>query len=465
MKWKIALLWLGLLASHARADNTVHEHLIDATRLAWYPGWVFRAMAWYADVPGAVPVETGATLYRLSYRTHDAVGKVVTASGLVAVPHDLPLRGVVSYFHGTSTLRDSAPSAPTLESRLVAGGFAGGRYLLVAPDYIGLGISSDTHPYLHVAATVNAAVDMLRAAREFCGDAGIVWPENLNLIGFSQGGHATATVQRELEAHAEPGLIVRAAAAIDGPYDLAGVAFPFALAGGAPSHSLYLAYLIRGYAALYGHPIESVLHEPYASRVQSLLDGTHDNDTIVAQVPPGLEARTTGDPMLLRHGRSGRRHIRRAANEATRFTRSSESINLPVLSVPIVRNGQALIDGGLVNNIPADVLVSKGCNFVIAVSVTAKMERRFNNISPESPMPAWQRPGTLQTILRSLLVQNHSLNALGVQPADVVIEPDVTGFDLTEFMRSKKLAAIGEAAATEQVPPIQQLLKRLDPCL
>ena len=51
-----------------------------------------------------------------------------------------------------------------------------------------------------------------------------------------------------------------------------------------------------------------------------------------------------------------------------------ESINLPVLSVPIVRDGQALIDGGLVNNIPADVLVSLGCNFVIAVSVTAKME-------------------------------------------------------------------------------------------
>ena len=34
-----------------------------------------------------------------------------------------------------------------------------------------------------------------------------------------------------------------------------------------------------------------------------------------------------------------------------------ESINLPVLSVPILRGDQALIDGGLVNNIPADVLV------------------------------------------------------------------------------------------------------------
>ena len=105
-----------------------------------------------------------------------------------------------------------------------------------------------------------------------------------------------------------------------------------------------------------------------------------------------------------------------------------ESINLPVLSVPIVRDGQALIDGGLVNNIPADVLVSMGCNFVIAVSVTAKMEKEFCDITPDRTTAPRKKPGIVQTLLRSLLVQNHSLNAIGVQPADVVIEPDVTGF-------------------------------------
>jgi predicted acylesterase/phospholipase RssA/CRP-like cAMP-binding protein len=139
-----------------------------------------------------------------------------------------------------------------------------------------------------------------------------------------------------------------------------------------------------------------------------------------------------------------------------------ESINLPVLSTPIVRERQALVDGGLVNNIPADVLVARGCNFVIAVSVTAKMELQFCHITPENPAPTRVRPGILPTIMRSLLVQNYSLNAFGVQPADVVIEPDVTGFDLTEFGRAKELAAVGEAAAREQVPKIQQLLTRLD---
>jgi NTE family protein len=141
-----------------------------------------------------------------------------------------------------------------------------------------------------------------------------------------------------------------------------------------------------------------------------------------------------------------------------------ESINLPVLSVPIVRNGQALVDGGLVNNIPADVLVSMGCNFVIAVSVTAKMETEFCKITPQK-LTAAAKPGIVPTILRSLLVQNYNLNAIGVQPADVVIEPDVTGFEMTEFMRAKELAAVGETFALEQIPKIRQLLARLDPQL
>ena len=141
-----------------------------------------------------------------------------------------------------------------------------------------------------------------------------------------------------------------------------------------------------------------------------------------------------------------------------------ESINLPVISVPICRDGQALIDGGIVNNIPADVLVSMGCNFVIAVSVTAKMEKEFCDITRDKPASR-KKPTIVQTLLRSLQVQNYSLNAFGVGPADVVIAPDVRGFDLTEFVRAKELAAIGEAAALQEIPKIRQLLARLDPQL
>jgi predicted acylesterase/phospholipase RssA/CRP-like cAMP-binding protein len=142
-----------------------------------------------------------------------------------------------------------------------------------------------------------------------------------------------------------------------------------------------------------------------------------------------------------------------------------ESINLPMLSAPICRNGQALIDGGVMNNIPADVLTSQGCNLVIAVSVTAKIAREFGDNKPDTPTPSMRTPSSLRTLMRMLEVQNVSLNAIGVKPAEVVIAPEVADFDLSEFMRAKELFAIGEKAALVQIPKIQQLLARLDPVL
>ena len=96
-----------------------------------------------------------------------------------------------------------------------------------------------------------------------------------------------------------------------------------------------------------------------------------------------------------------------------------ESINLPVISVPICRDGQALIDGGIVNNIPADVLLLKRCNFVIAVSVTSKMEKEFCDITRDKPVSR-KKPTMMQTLLRSLQVQNCNVREFGVSPADVV---------------------------------------------
>ena len=64
-----------------------------------------------------------------------------------------------------------------------------------------------------------------------------------------------------------------------------------------------------------------------------------------------------------------------------------------------------------------------------------------------SPKSLMKRPSTLQTVLRSFLVQSVNMNSVGVQPADVVVEPDVTGFDLSEFSRTDEIAAVGEAAA------------------
>jgi len=117
----------------------------------------------------------------------------------------------------------------------------------------------------------------------------------------------------------------------------------------------------------------------------------------------------------------------RESNDATIGV--MESINLPPLSLPIIESGQALVDGGLLNNVPANVLVAKGCNFVIASTVTAQLEKDFEGIRSKVIGRFFS---TIQVIMRQTIVQDYNMNSVGVQPADFVIAPDVTSFDMSE---------------------------------
>ncbi len=139
-----------------------------------------------------------------------------------------------------------------------------------------------------------------------------------------------------------------------------------------------------------------------------------------------------------------------------------ESINLPVLSNPINRDGRALVDGGIINNVPANVLVSKGCNFVIAVSVTAKIKQEFASNGPDTETSKMKPASILETIMRTYVVQNVNMNSVGVQPADVVIQPDVRNFEITEFSRADEMSAIGAETTLDMLPQLFQLLSRVD---
>jgi predicted acylesterase/phospholipase RssA len=142
-----------------------------------------------------------------------------------------------------------------------------------------------------------------------------------------------------------------------------------------------------------------------------------------------------------------------------------ESINLPPLSLPIVDREQAVVDGGLLNNVPANALVAKGCNFVIASTVTAQLEKDFMGIRSRKARRAGKFITSIQVILRQNMIQGHSMNAVGVQPADFVIAPDVTAFDISEFTRADEMAAIGESTTNELVVQLKGMLSKLDPKL
>jgi len=142
-----------------------------------------------------------------------------------------------------------------------------------------------------------------------------------------------------------------------------------------------------------------------------------------------------------------------------------ESINLPPLSLPIVQFERAVVDGGLLNNVPANALVAKGCNFVIASTVTAKLEKDFMGIRSKKSPGVSKFIATIQVIMRQAMIQSYSMNAVGVKPADFVIAPDVTSFDISEFTRADEMAVIGERTTNESVDRLKGMLSKLDPKL
>jgi predicted acylesterase/phospholipase RssA/CRP-like cAMP-binding protein len=142
-----------------------------------------------------------------------------------------------------------------------------------------------------------------------------------------------------------------------------------------------------------------------------------------------------------------------------------ESINLPPLALPIMQSGQAFVDGGLLNNIPADVLVAKGCNFVIASTVTAKLEKAFGRPQAKRRWFRGRDVSTLKVIMRQNMIQHRKMNAVGIHPADFVIAPDVTSFDISAFTRADEMARIGEATTNATVGDLRKMLHKLDPRL
>jgi predicted acylesterase/phospholipase RssA/CRP-like cAMP-binding protein len=142
-----------------------------------------------------------------------------------------------------------------------------------------------------------------------------------------------------------------------------------------------------------------------------------------------------------------------------------ESINLPVLSPPICRDGMLLVDGGVLNNLPADVLVKQGCNFVIGIDVSAVIEHQVGNNFPDTPTEKMKAPGAITTLMRWLNVQAHNMSGIGAESADVIIAPDVSQFEAAAFTQAPEMAEIGYQATMEAMPRIREILHNLDATL
>jgi predicted acylesterase/phospholipase RssA/CRP-like cAMP-binding protein len=139
-----------------------------------------------------------------------------------------------------------------------------------------------------------------------------------------------------------------------------------------------------------------------------------------------------------------------------------ESINLPIVSKPILRDGMALVDGGVLNNLPADVLAESGVDFVVGVDVSSRVRNEFAGNRPDMPTVKMRDASALDTLFRIFETQAHNIGKLRNRAVDFWIKPDTSQFGLAEFHRTKEIAAVGEAAALDSISELRGRLVELE---
>lgn len=247
-------------------------------------------------------VEYGVDLYRLVYRTIGVHGESTIASGLVVLPdNDKRRLRLMSFAHGTEVYKGDAPSIDQNDfatSPPIT--FAAAGYAAVAPDYLGLGKGPGTHPWMDIRSATTASLDMLRAARTFMADNGLVAERRVIVTGFSQGASAALGLARALQRPADPWFRLAAVAPISGAYAFRDAEIPALLAGTeippkvAVVYTTYLLVAWNRLHHLYDSPYQ-VFQAEYAGKVDKLFDTTTTGQDMYEQLPDSLDQLLTSD--------------------------------------------------------------------------------------------------------------------------------------------------------------------------
>ncbi len=108
----------------------------------------------------------------------------------------------------------------------------------------------------------------------------------------------------------------------------------------------------------------------------------------------------------------------------------SASIAIPFVFKPVHLNDTVLIDGGVVNPLPFDVLPNE-CDIVIAVDVVGtprKDEKRLMPSATESVFGATQ-----------ILMQTISQEKLRVRTPEISVFPNIKQYQVLDFMKAKEI--------------------------
>jgi len=299
-KLVLAVSVLFFVGCGSDLEQPVNEQVSNGEVVVDLDGESIKGSLIAAGAPGVDESTTvyGYKAYKIPYTTTDEEGNIVKVSGLMVVPTGVPDAvkqigfSVVSDDHGTIFANAEAPtvvaantSAPAGSSVILTSLFA---FVTLQPDYIGFGDSSDHyHPFVLKNSLADSTVDFINAAKKFAQENSIHLNGQLFLTGYSEGGYAAMAALQKIENEGE--LQVTMAAPMAGPYIMDGLAQQV-LSQPQLSVPSFMANIGYAYAKAYDEDIASVINEPYASKLDSLFDGSKARP----EIDPELTTVTSG---------------------------------------------------------------------------------------------------------------------------------------------------------------------------
>ena len=143
-------------------------------------------------------------------------------------------------------------------------------------------------------------------------------------------------------------------------------------------------------------------------------------------------------------------HDRGAVGRAVRA-----SMSLPGMAIPIRDGNALLVDGGVLNNVPADVMKKRCGGKVIAVDVTPEKDLAVSEPYPEAAS-GWrfllnrkrvEMPSILAIMMRTAMLSSAHHRERVSHDIDLLVAPQIARFGMFEWHRLDEIAQAGYDAA------------------
>jgi NTE family protein len=141
--------------------------------------------------------------------------------------------------------------------------------------------------------------------------------------------------------------------------------------------------------------------------------------------------------------------------------------SVPVMFEPFYLDGRYLVDGGITNPLPTDILIENDVDFIISCSVNSvySLSKRSDdelsgNGTEKQKEKTPQKYNIIYALTRTMGIMSATNTLNKARLADIDIRPEVSYIDWTDFHRGSELLREGEQAAKEAMPAIIELLRR-----